>query len=602
MPTPEEQKKIDEQKAADAAQQSVNDSLSLRLSKPVDHNQQFTFWENIANALTDKNTRRPDWIKLVVAGLGGIAGGIFGGDLGPLGMAFTGIAGTLISGFAGSLIVDMLRGDNNPNKNPGGLPVRRPDAPDANEKVIAQTPVILPAVAPVKLGETKIDVPVYDPTQNPVPPALRKDIEAWRQIVAQGNQFKSVVNLNSRAMLAELESKANIHEMNLRYLRDTLPDALKIPASNVDAYLQKLGPDALKALSIKLDGINLNEVPGQKENLPPELEAYGAEIKARLLQELASLRGTSPVGLNLESAKVIVDSTWNDLSVIAKRNLISNFADEMILEAKNKKIDHRLFFPEYEMTPDNVHFVNPHSLNPTGFYNTIEDQFTAAYKKQDYKAMADILQQRLDNDKDQPEGSKLSQDAKNNMRVYILGLKAATERDNLDAYIKDTLKAKDLPKLDAFEKALKQQSQKVATLNTRMQAFAQSSSKYLMLEQSPLERAHQTIKMIDARGATPKTVAIDLIFEAGSKDKIKSIKIDGTDKTSLMANSVLPADDLNRTRILGSIIESIPSLSQNTLQQMEKARGTTPLEFASTESITFQPSNPNLPTKNERQV
>ena len=473
MGTPEktdEQKrqeaKLAEEKAKHDLQQSANDDMSKRLGKPVDHDQRFSPIEFVTNEFTDKNSGRPDWIKLLVTGLGGIAFGIMGADLGAVGALISGAIGLVVAGVGGSFLVNMIRGDDDPNKNPRGMSLNRPGAPSVNTNVISNNVIKVP-------GQADITVPTYNPAENSAPPALQSEIETWRNIVAKGNPYQDATNKHSRQMLEALESAENKWEINMRYLRDTLPGALNVPADKIDTYLNQLSPEAQKALSAKLD-IDLSSVPGQKGLLPPELEAYGKSIKADTIAELSGQKNSD--------AEAAVGSAWDNLSVVAKRNLINNYANDKINAVLNGKTSTNDMFPEYEKRiGDTGIYFNYHDFIPLG---NLEKDFKDAYRRGDFKAMKDAVQKRLDDDANMTGGSKLDDNTKNKMKELIVGLEAKEELKSLDAYIAGPL-AKDLSKLHEFETSLTQQSQRVSKLQTRMERFSQTGNKQDLLTDTP---------------------------------------------------------------------------------------------------------------------
>ena len=489
MPTPEkteEQKRQDAQAAAEKKQIDARNELAISLGQKPNPNPQFSILEKITNAFTDTDSGRPDWLKLLVAGIGGIVGTIFGADLGLGGAALVGIVGAALGGIAGNFLIPMIRGDD-PNKLPRTWEASRPFAPDANAKVISQVPL--------HLGNATVTIPVYDPKENPAAKKSMADIERLRAVLADGNPVISPANKEALAFMKVVENSSNVWEMNMRYLRDTLPQTLQSSADQVDHYLNKTAPDQAKTLSVKLD-MNLNDVPGQHGKLTEDLEIYGQAIKDRLLKEVAASHNTTPQNLGIESDKVI-QNAWDNLSVIAKRTLIGNFAKQAKEDALNNALDDAGdFFPEYEgktflgfnlrtnwhglMTNGFRNMFTLSPLSPVAHYatNDLEHQFDDAIGRRDYQAMAEILKQQLnahDNDKDRPEGQRLDEGTKRKMRTIILGFEGAEKTRELSKYIDDQVRTHDIPKLQEFESALIERNTRVQAL----QAFAKAHTPQL---------------------------------------------------------------------------------------------------------------------------
>jgi len=464
--------KANAKKAAVERTQQQADAAASNMNEDKPSQGKFNWWDTIVNVFVDHNSGKPDWTKVLLTGLGGLAAGVMGADLGIGGMLLAGTIGTLVAGFATAMLVPMARGDD-PNATHRNHVVPRPFSPDPNTKVITQTPITL--------GDRTINIPAYNPNENKdvkpgiADPQLRTAIEDLRKIAGDGNPYDSPANKHLREMVNQLENKENIREINLRYLRDTLPQAQQGAVGQVDEYLSKLGPDAQQALSIKLNA-DLSKVPGMQGGLGNDLERYGREIKGHLLKELAATGGSVST---LENQKVL-DSAWDNMSVVAKRNFINNFANEAIQNAMdNKASDARAFFPETE-TPMGIIGYRPNLstwLLPDVLGATREAQYRWAATKTppDFETMADILDKRIAEDPTLPQGSRLSDGITQQMQALALGMHAKGEVKKLDTYIAGPLHA-ELEQLSGFEAALKDQNQRIISLPSKVQAYTQGKN------------------------------------------------------------------------------------------------------------------------------
>lgn len=460
-----------------AAQQEADRNASGLVGEPQGE-RQFNWGEALVNTFTDHDSGGPDWTKVLLTVLGGIAGGIMGIDSGLGGILISGLIGTLVAGVGSAMLVPIARNED-PKAPHRPQTIKRSPALEPNSKVIEQVAV--------KLGNDAVSVPTYNPAENPAAstnpsmadPQLRTIIEQYRHIAASGNPFDDPVNSHLRTVLATLEKNENTREINLRYLRDTLPSALEGPATQVDAYLQRLDPQKRQALSVRLRGIDLSKVPGQQGSLGPELEQYGQQIKDQLLKELAARRGVTPNGVDVESQKAIEDlfNSWDHLNVVVKRDIISNFADEAIKDAMNQNVkDTRVFFPETE-TPVPIIGYWPSNWVPDMFRSDMEGRYRNAANKNppDYETMATVLEQRIAQDDHMPQNQRLSDGVKQQMKTLAMGMHAKEEVRRLDAYIAGPLH-KELEQLDQFETSLNDQRQRVMSLKQYLQGNAQTQT------------------------------------------------------------------------------------------------------------------------------
>lgn len=602
MAPPEEKKETEEEKRQREAREELERAAGR---KPSGNNPDFPLWKKILDQFTDKKTQKADWPKIAVAAVGGIAGGLLAIDAGIVGMGISALLGTALAGTIAVFLFNWLRGDKDegPAVPP---PLPRPHAPDPNKKVLSKSQILMPDVKTMGVKEEVVDVPTYDKLENPNAPMQRARIEELRKIVARGHTDSRVApnadNWIARALLKQMEEKANQNEINLRWLRDELPKQLQEPAAKAQAYLKKLGPDAEKYLSVKLDpmlvkqSITLEEVPGQFGELTGELEKYGKEIKTRLARELAKLRGVKVEDLDLETKKVMIDTAWKDLNVIAKRNIISNFAVQAIYETLTNPADLRSFFPENET--DILNFFRGEDAQNTlkkytgetvkvdddkaiyvsfsGLLRKIpgvravtgdneQEKFIEAYKTGNLDEMGAILKRRLKKDDDDRAAGKTSDllkpEARRKMEIFIMGFDAYNKNLALDKYIQDVLIAKELPALEKFENAIMEHTWHVARVKKRMTAYAQGGSKFLVLDESKVESEVQTFKVLDTRTDKPQMVDIEITYEGTPPGKhdprvIKSVKVGGMDKTAALKGKLVQAGDIDRFKNIQAFLET----------------------------------------------
>jgi|GEM_PF-3750451 len=565
----------------------------------------FPLWKQLTDQFTDKKTQKADWAKIALAAAGGLVGGVLAIDAGIVGMAIAATLGTALAGTASVFLFDWLRKDD-PNKKAIPPVLLSPHAPDPNQQVLGKSQVLLPGIKTMKLEQAIVDIPTYDVSKNAASPATRTQIEAWKKIVKTGHPDSRVsedaTNWLSRAMIKQLESKANQNEINLRYLRDTLPDSLKGPSDIAQSYLKNLGPDAESALSVQLDpmlrkqNITLDKIPGQYGKLNNELEEYGSEIKTRLADDLAKLRGSSVTALDLESDKVMINTSWDKMNVIAKRNMISNFAAQAIQETLATEADLRSFFPENETNILDLNIVQSkefkEKLNEyakmkveedkaiyvsfSGLLRSVpgvktvtgmneQEKFVEAYKTNDLKEMAASLKRRLlkdDEDKAAGETSGVLKDtARRKIQIFLMGFKAHDKNLVLDKYIQEELIAKEIPALEKFENALIEHEWHVSRVKKRMTAYSQGGSKFLVLDESKNEGVVRTFKVLDTRTDKPQKIDIEVTYEdtpANTNDPraIKSVTVNGVDKTKELKGQLVPAGDIDRFSKLQALLET----------------------------------------------
>ncbi len=600
----------------EAEQLRVKNEMEQRLGDaPTGDNPQFSLKQLLNDAFTMPGdvSGTPDWMKIGVAGIGGIAGALLAVDTGILGMLASAAFGTVISGAAGVFLVDHIRGDNKKRMVPP--PIDRPFASEANENTLAKSQSVFPEVAPIRADALDVTVPAYEKAENPAPPATRAEIEVWRKIVAKANpdskHAPNAVNSISRRLLEQLESKQNQYEMNLRYMRDEFPRELEESRRKVDEYFGKFSPEVHEAMGISLDpmlkanDIALDTVPGRYGKLlvysdtgvNDELEVYGRHIKEQLAQELATLRGVSIDGLAIESPEVMADKAWDELSVIAKRNLITNFTNRAIYDILSNPTDWRHFFPEQHRSlptlitslgldglASQLREVSIDSKGALMFdsrlYNrplaavgitdqTESERFIDAYQKKDLIGMAKALEDRLNKDESElGEGSKLGADARERMQLFVMGLKAQSNKMVLDRYIQDELIGKQLPALEKYENAMIDHAEHIKSVNMRMRAFERGGKKFLVVDEGKLEGKTQTLTVFDARDDKKRSLRVEMTYEqlpaAGTPGKIQSIIIDGIDRTAALPGISLPQGKEDSYIMLQGLLDTPEMLAANT--------------------------------------
>ncbi len=602
-------KKIKEE--ADAKEQKDAAERARKLVGDSAETSQFPIWKMITDQFTRRATGDTDWMKIGITGVGAVLGGAMAGQTGILGMGVSALLGAGLAGTVGVFLMDFLRGESGSKVKPIPRGVDRPFAGQANELVIARSQSVFPEVPALKATKLTVTIPTYDKTQNPAALASRAEIERLRAIAGKGiDDSRYAIDANNyylRSYVRQLEKSANSNELNLRYLKDEFPKALQAPAEEVEKYLAQYGEEARASLSVKLDpimtpklaekGLKMDDVPGQQGKLTDELDAYGREIKAKLIAEMAQIRGVSADSLPLEEKAVMFDKAWDNLNVIAKRNLITNFANRAIFDALSQPGNMLSYFPEENYSLDRLMgasdfataakkqfsidsgngdvFYRPNVLlRPATFLGerlglttrSPGDKFYDAYREGNLEEMAKLLEARLaKDDTERADGNPtkkihlLSEKSRSEMKTYIMGFRAHDKNLALDRFIQTDLIPKQLPALEQYENGLNAHAWKVDRVRKRIAAFEQGGKKFLVLDEGTIDGQEQTLKLLDTRDDKRKSVKVEIAYEAapvsGKPRTIKSIKINGEDRTVGLKNKVLPAGDIARMVGLEQILE-----------------------------------------------
>ncbi|MBY0408368.1 MAG: hypothetical protein K2Q01_11820, partial [Rickettsiales bacterium] len=522
---------------------------------------------------TDPRDGSTDYAKIAILGSTAAGGYLLGGK-GIMGKIIGVVLGTAGGAIAAGPLMELIRGPIKPN--------RPPIVPEtlyqpANPRVVSVQQFRLPAIQPLGITETVLDVPRYNASENP-PTISGKPIAEinaaladLRERAARAHPYATaatspeaaVANHELRELIDKADRDVKRMEVNLRFTGDRMRERLPPAKQAVDAYLTRLGIPATDIANLSLD-LKLDDVPGMAQSLSPELEEYGKKIM------LYKIRNGLGVGEPSEADKKAAEAMWAALEPGNKRAEISNFVRTAINNSQNVETSYQEFFPEMfpriqglaqQYTPTDPRRIRSR-YDSSHLFNRTSAAATLAAQDGNWLPVSELLKERLREIEAKEAADRkpfVTQEVKNKLKTIILGLEGEMYASALQDYTNNTW----LPQLrilDRFNTDLRTYEQRTNTLSLRMQALERT--KMLLVSETPIANKQQTFSLVDARDDKKQRITVTAMYkdDAGTQlDKLVVTKADGSTREITAADlgqATLPRTEVEKIMLLDRAIRS----------------------------------------------